>query len=84
MPQRPRAHELEDESRRHFQMLLPSRWVFRPADPDYGIDGQIELFDADKEATGLVFLVQLKATDNPNLEDALAISLRRDTFQYYR
>jgi tetratricopeptide (TPR) repeat protein len=84
MPQRPRSHELEDESRRHFQMALPSRWVFRPADPDYGIDGQVELFGQDGEAVGLVFLVQLKATDNPELKDALAISLKRDTFRYYR
>jgi len=84
MPQRPRSHELEDESRRHFQMALPSRWVFRPADPDYGIDGQVELFGTDREATGLVLLVQLKATDNPKLEEALAIPFRRDTFRYYR
>lgn len=65
-------------------MVLPSRWVYRPAEPDYGIDGQVELFGEDGEATGLVFLLQLKGTDDLELQDALAISFKRDTFQYYR
>src|SRR5713226_682048 len=76
MPQRPRSHELEDESRRQFQMVLPSSWVFRPADPDYGIYGQVEIFSGDGQATGLIFLVQLKGTDNPGqVEDILVRSL---------
>ncbi len=44
--------------------------VFREANPDYGIEGQIEVFDQDNKATGLMFLVQLKGTDQPDLNDS--------------
>src|SRR6267143_1720225 len=84
MPRRPRSHQLESESKRHFACLLPLRWVFREADPDYGIDGQIEVFSENNKATGLMFLVQLKATDAPDLSDALSIRFKLDTLSYYR
>jgi len=63
---------------------LPSRWVFREANPDYGIDGQIEVFDKNNAATGLMFLVQLKGTDDPDVNDALSIQFRLNTLKYYR
>jgi Domain of unknown function (DUF4365) len=63
---------------------LPSRWVFREANPDYGIDGQVEVFDGNNKATGLMFLVQLKGTDLPEVNDALSIQFKLDTLAYYR
>jgi hypothetical protein len=84
MPSRPRSHQLETESKWEFTSVIPSRWVFREASPDYGIDGQIEVFDQDNKATGLMFLVQLKGTDQPDLNDALSVQFRLQTLAYYR
>ena len=84
MPKRPRSHELEDESRREFQNLLPNRWVCRDITPDYGLDCHVELFDGNGLATTLMFFVQLKASDKLDLGKALAITLKVDTYHYYR
>lgn len=46
MPHRPREHELEDESRKAFENLLPARLIYRPIAPDYGIDGEVEEFES--------------------------------------
>ena len=84
MPKRPRSHQLEDESRTAFRTVLPAEWVFHDLGHDYGIDGEAEIFDEKGEGTGLRFYIQLKATDEPILDRALAISLRLDTCNYYR
>jgi hypothetical protein len=84
MPIRPRSHQLDSESKAQFASVLPSLWVWRQADPDYGIDGQVELFDEYNKATGLMFLVQLKATDALDLSDALSVQFKLDTLAYYR
>ena len=83
MPQRPRSHELEDRSRAKFSLALPNAWVFRNKDKDYGIDGEVEVFDSQGRATGLLFYVQLKATDALNPQ-AQTISLKLDALRYYR
>lgn len=74
MPKRTREHILKDESRKHFNDLLPDNWVVRTPAPDYGIDGEVEIFSKDGSPTGLMFFVQLKATDQKNLSKALKIS----------
>lgn len=84
MPQRPRSHQLEEESRTKFRQSVPSVWVTRKADPDYGIDEQVEVFDEDGSATGLLFLVQLKGTDSQDEKEALAVSMPLETLKYYR
>jgi tetratricopeptide (TPR) repeat protein len=61
-PKRSRSHELETESRRAFDSALPTWLVSRPQPDDYGVDLEVELFEAGL-ATGLTFKVQLKATD---------------------
>lgn len=61
-PKRPRAHALESESQRAFENLMPTSWVVRPVESDYGIDLEVEIFE-NGEATGLTFKVQLKGTD---------------------
>lgn len=83
MPKRPRSHQLESESRVAFRSLLPSTWVVRDLDQDYGIDAQVEIFDEDDEATGLTFLVQLKATDSKKLKEPPQIRIKRDKANYY-
>ena len=85
MPQRPRSHQLEAESRLAFESALGSRFVYRDESADdYGIDGTVEEFDGAERATGLRFHVQLKATDEDDLTKALAVPIRRDTADYFR
>ncbi len=81
MPTRVRPHELEDESIRRFEDALPPRWVYRRKSPDYGIDGEVEIFEADGRATGLSFLVQLRATDDAERIDV--VPLKVSELNYY-
>lgn len=64
MPIRPRSHRLEDISISRFTALLPEAWVVRRKDQDYGVDLEVEIFEEDGRSTGLIFLVQLRATDD--------------------
>lgn len=83
LPRRPIQHQLEDESRRAFEAILPSRFVFRAEYSDYGIDGEVEEFDETDHATGRRFRVQLKATT----ETGAAVMRQRiklSTAAYYR
>lgn len=81
MPQRPREHRIEDESRAAFAQALGEDYLYRTEIPDYSIDGGVEEFK-DDHASGLRYLVQLKATDATG-EEALARSLPVETLQYY-
>ena len=74
-PQRPRQHQLETESKRHFESVIPSSWIYRPLDQDYGIDGEVEIFNDSGDATGYKFLVQLKSTDQSDLKKGLRLRL---------
>ncbi|WP_447964607.1 DUF4365 domain-containing protein [Nitrospira sp. Ecomares 2.1] len=83
MPKHPRPHKLEEESRSEFRRkLLPLGWIFRDTTPDYGIDGEVEIFEMDS-STGLIFKVQLKATDKLNLKKNFALTFKRETLQYF-
>ena len=84
MPKRPKQHRLEDNSRIRFQEVLPEMWVYRDKDKDYGIDAEVELFDNDENAQGLVFWVQLKATESKEKSSILSIDLEIDTLKYYK
>lgn len=81
MPRRTRSHELEEQSINRFREVLPAKWVYRVKAPDYGIDGEVEIFDAEGQSTGLIFLVQLRATDNAARADR--VSLETDELDYY-
>ena len=83
MPKRTREHILEEESRKYFEDLVPNHWVIRKPDPDYGIDAEIEIFDKDGSSTGLMFFVQLKATDEKRLPKALKLTFKKDMLRYY-
>ena len=84
MPKRPNQHKIEDLSRAKFQLALPKRWVFRNKDKDYGIDGEVELFDDSDKAQGLLFYVQLKATESKKESSILTVDLSIDTLRYYK
>ena len=82
MPKRPRQHQLEDESRVALRARLPSQWVFRDVVPDYGIDGEVEIFDDNGQSTGQKFLVQLKANDGLGVR-AQTCTISHDARRYY-
>jgi tetratricopeptide (TPR) repeat protein len=57
-------------------------WVTRDLGPDYGLDQHVEIFDGGA-ATGLFFFTQLKATDQPDLQRALAVSFSASNLDYF-
>lgn len=83
MPKRIRQHELEDTSRAIFKLALPEEWVFRDKPSDYGIDGEVEVFDSG-EPTGFVFWVQLKATQAKDTKTQKSVRMKLDTLDYYK
>lgn len=84
MPKRPSQHKLEDKSRAKFQLAIPYGWVYRDKDKDYGIDGEVELFDDSDKAQGLIFYVQLKATESKKESSIMNVDLDIDTLEYYK
>ena len=82
MPVRHPTHELEDASRRAFDALLPIQWVTRPKQPDYGVDLEVEIFGEDGRSTGLLFYVQLRATDSSSSNAKLKLEL--DQLSYFQ
>lgn len=78
---RVRNHELEELSLAGLRFELPTKWVIHDFHKDYGIDVQLEIFEADGFATGLRCYGQLKATDNSADDDVLALD--RDHFEYW-
>jgi hypothetical protein len=85
MPRRTRGHQLEKQSRLAFEHVLGDRFVFRSEEPDYGVDGSVEVFDPSLGyATGLRFFAQLKATDEVDLKKALRLWVSLETADYYR
>lgn len=83
MPKRTREHIIEDRSVLAFKSSLPIGWTYNTIDRDYGIDGQVEIFDKDGITTGKIFFVQLKATDEPDLKKALKIRFPMEWVEYY-
>lgn len=72
---RSRTHILEEESLFELKRTLPNEWVIREKPKDYGVDVEIEIFTSKGEYTGIVFWVQLKATDSENLKDHKSIRM---------
>lgn len=84
MPKRPIQHKLEDLSRTKFQLAIPRNWAFRNKDKDYGIDGEVELFDSSDKAQGLLFYVQLKATESKSEATIMNVDFKIETLSYYK
>jgi tetratricopeptide (TPR) repeat protein len=81
MPERPRQHVIEQESRDAFRATLPAEWTVTPIADDYGIDARVEIFEHGA-ATGLAFAAQLKGTDKPDPEQALKRTIAVSTLNY--
>ena len=84
MTKRIKQHQLEDLSRNKFGLAIPQKWVYRDKDKDYGIDGEVEIFNSKERATGLVFWVQLKATASKQQRTIKGIDLSLETIKYYK
>ena len=84
MPKRPKQHRLEDKSRIRFQDILPDMWVYRDKDKDYGIDAEVELFGQNEKPQGLIFFVQLKATESKEKSTILNVDFKIETLKYYK
>lgn len=82
MALRPRQHEIEEESNRAFTSALPSAWVPRRQEPDYGVDFTVEIFE-DGRSTGLSFNAQLKGTDEDLKTALVSLRLARDKIEDY-
>lgn len=84
MPKRPKQHQVEDLSVVAFRKILPREWVYREKDKDYGIDGEVEIFDENDTATGVIFYVQLKATDSQIGTAQKRVKLKNEAINYYK
>lgn len=83
MAKRSKTHILEDKSRIKFNEILPEYWVCRDKDKDYGIDCEVEIFDDNGNSTGLVFWVQLKATESKKQYDIKNIHFDVDKIEQF-
>ena len=83
MNNRPIQHQLETKSRIAFELSLPATWVYRTVNPDYGLDGLVEIFTEGGMTTGNFFFVQLKSTGIENINNALTIRLPHEKCEYY-
>lgn len=84
LPKRPKGHQIEDISVNAFKRILPSNWVIRDKSHDYGIDQEVEVFDEDDIATGIIFYVQVKATSSTDENTQKNVTLDVGTLQYYQ
>jgi hypothetical protein len=84
LPQRPRPHILEAESRKFVKNILPAEWIIEDGQSDYGIDLVVEIVET-ANVTGAHFLMQLKATDNVKKRkgDFISHSCRSSTLRYF-
>jgi Domain of unknown function (DUF4365) len=84
-PRRPRNQQLQAESRSAFAQLVPQHWAMRHQhEEDVGIDAEVEVFDETTSATtGILFKVQLKATEEQELARALAVEVSVAHWNYY-
>ena len=62
---RPKQHLLETESITYVQTVLPTRWIVRRQDPDYGIDLTVQIVTEEGEVTGDYLNLQVKSTGRP-------------------
>ena len=77
--ERPRAHQLETESIHYVESTLPSRWITRRQDPDYGEDLTVQIVAGDNTVTGDFLAVQVKSTGGPLERDDGFFKFRMQT-----
>ena len=74
LPQRPRAHQLEDESETFFRASLPQPWTCDRPQHDYGVDLRVGLAN-DGRINGQQLVVQLKASERAESPESVTIRL---------
>jgi tetratricopeptide (TPR) repeat protein len=80
---RPKEHIIEEESVKAFKNLIPDSWVINEFTKDYGKDLHIEIFK-NYEATGKIFIVQVKGSNQVIDNDSMSVSMKIDTLKYYQ
>ena len=80
---RPPEHIREDVSRKILEKIIPSEWILRDIDPDYGIDKSLEIVE-NEIVTGKEILIQLKGTQRIDIHgDHISFSIDTDHLKYY-
>ena len=79
LPRVPRTFDMQAESRRLLEEVLQPWLVTRWEQNDFGVDAAVEVTDpvsgtGDREATGRLFGVQLKATDSDDKPTSLVVT----------
>ena len=82
-PQRPRAHELEDESEAFFRQHVPRGWTCDRPQHDYGVDLRVGLTNSGN-LNGQQLVIQLKAADRSDSPDWVTVRLRVATLTLLR
>ncbi|MGD0038755.1 MAG: DUF4365 domain-containing protein [Bacteroidota bacterium] len=84
---RHKSHLIKEEAERIFNSSIPTSWVSRKEDPDYGIDFNIETAVNDNSGnilTGKRFYVQLKGVNKPIIKgNYLSFSVEVRHLNYY-
>lgn len=81
MPRRTIPHQIGSQGEVLVENAFTDKgWVYRrlEKDKDYGIDGEVEIFDADGNATGIIFKVQIKSSQ----KHSVRINLKQSTKNY--
>jgi len=80
---RVRSHVLEEESRIAFKNIIPTEWVVRRQEPDYGLDEQVQIFKNGKP-TRYYFFVQIKGSDKiPENQESPNFGLKTERLLQY-
>ena len=80
MPRRPRSHEIEEIAEAQITLALKPGRIVRNKDKDYGVDLEAELLSNEGVATGHLFYIQSKATDDENV--ARSVQIKVDRLEY--
>jgi hypothetical protein len=80
---RPKSHQIDTQAQNILHSKLPTNWILRKQDPDYGIDYEIEVVHGE-QSSGIWFRIQLKGKEQyRETEDSIAIRFKTDTIKYY-
>ena len=82
MTNRPRSHQLEDQSRLALSRSLPAEWTVERVVHDYGVDLKVEIFSGDRP-TGSFFFVQLKSTDRAPGDRGISVRVSTRHLEYW-
>jgi Domain of unknown function (DUF4365) len=82
-PQRPQAHQLEDESETYLRGWIPPGWACDKPQHDYGVDFLVWLSEKG-EVTGQRLAVQLKASHTATATDSVVVQLKTSTLLLLR